>query len=59
MEELRGALRETTERIEGPSRQGILLLDDINKLQIRLWSETRGVFYESYPESHHVEEEER
>ncbi len=63
MEELRGTVRERAEEIfDGPRKPAKLLLDDLNELCIvlvRIDSDISTHRYESYPESHHIEEEER
>ena len=62
MEELRGTVREGVEgSFDRPKLPALVLLDDIEKLQI--WSyndEDNSTWaYAPYPESHHLEEEER
>ena len=63
MEELRGTIREGLEGIyDKPREPAKLLLDDINKLSIDLVivNSKRSMYrYKSYPESHHIEEEEK
>lgn len=62
-----GILREGTETIfDTPLLPAVELLDDINKIRVRnamLGDEgfkgCLGRRYDSYPESHHLEEEER
>ena len=60
MEELRGTVRQGAEEIfDEPRIPAKLLLDDINKIQVELTDNEWVHRYKSYPESHHLEEEER
>ena len=63
MEELRGTIREGAKGPwDIPREPAALLLDDLNKMQvlrISIGDSCNGRRFVSYPESHHLEEEEK